>query len=59
MMELSVQVVEHQATCKTLAYENNLLNKRVDEISKKDSKGKGKGSRIQFWLEERINKCQG
>ncbi|PHT43283.1 hypothetical protein CQW23_17308 [Capsicum baccatum] len=52
MVELSVQIVKHQATCKTLACENDLLNKRVDEISKKESKGRNEGRRIQFQLEE-------
>lgn len=53
-MELSVQVAEHKTTCKTLAYKNNLLNKRVYEFSKKDSKGKGKRSRIQFHIKEEV-----
>jgi len=48
MVELSVQVVEHQATCKTLSCENDLLNEILSEISKNDPKVKGKGSKIQF-----------
>lgn len=51
-MELGMQVVEHQATSKTLTSENYLLNKRIDKISKQDSKEKGEGNRIQFQLEE-------
>ncbi|KAF3651705.1 hypothetical protein FXO37_17878 [Capsicum annuum] len=44
MVELSVQAAEHQATCKTLSCVNNLLNKSLDEIIKRDSKGKGEGT---------------
>lgn len=41
MFELSVQVDEHQATCKTLSCENNQLKENLSEITKHDSKGKG------------------
>lgn len=44
MVELSVQVVELQATYKTLSYENGILNKKLNEITKYDTKEKGKGS---------------
>lgn len=48
ILEISVLVVKHQVTCKTLSCENNLLNKRLDEITKWNSKEKGEGSRIHF-----------
>lgn len=54
MVELSVQVTEHQATYKTLTCENDLLNNRIDEISKKQSKVKREGRRIQYQLEEEL-----
>lgn len=54
MMELSLKVVEHYVTYKTMACENDLLSKRIYEISKKNSKGKSEGSRIQFQLEEEL-----
>ncbi|PHU04508.1 hypothetical protein BC332_25330 [Capsicum chinense] len=44
MVELSVQVVKHQATCKTLSCENDLLNEILSEISKHDPKCKARGN---------------
>lgn len=55
-MELSVQVVEHQETCRTLSCENNLLNKRLNKIIRQDSKGKSEGSMIQFQQEGELVK---
>lgn len=57
-MELSVQVSEQQATCKTLTDENNQLKKKIDEVSKKDFKGKSEGSKIQFKLEEELTNAK-
>lgn len=45
LVKLNVQVVENLATCKTLECEKEILNKKVEEISKQDSKGKGEGIR--------------
>lgn len=46
IVELSMQVAEHQATCKMLFCKNYLLNKRLGEITKRNHKGKSEGSRI-------------
>lgn len=54
MVELSVHVVEHQATLQNLSCENNVLNTRLDKITKQNYKGKGKESTIQFQLEEEL-----
>lgn len=58
MVELSVQVVEHQDTCKTLSCENNILNTRLDEITKHNFKRKGEEKRIQFYLEEELTETK-
>lgn len=58
MVELSVQVTEHQATCKNLSCENNLLNKRIREIYNHDSKGKGETRRMQIQLEVQLIKAK-
>lgn len=58
IMKLNTQISEHQATCMGLVYENDELNKTVNEISKKDLKGKGEGSKIQFQLEEDLTKAK-
>lgn len=54
----NVQITEQQATCMALTCENNELNQTIDKISKKDLKGKGKGSRIQFQLEEDLTNAK-
>lgn len=54
MVELGVQVAEHQENCKTLSHENKFLNKRLDEIIKCDSKGKGEESIMQIQLDEEL-----
>lgn len=53
-VELNVQLVEHLVTCKTLACENDLLNKRVDKTSRKDSKGNSEGCRMQLQMKEEL-----
>ncbi|KAF3663970.1 hypothetical protein FXO38_10384 [Capsicum annuum] len=54
MVELSVQAAEHQATCKTLSCVNNLLNKSLDEIIKRDSKGKAETVKKVVKLVEKL-----
>lgn len=58
MVELSLQMAKYQVTTKTLTCENNLLNKRLDKISKQDHKGKGKGSTLLFQLETELTKTK-
>ncbi|KAF3619234.1 hypothetical protein FXO37_33810 [Capsicum annuum] len=41
-----------------LTCENYGLNKTIDDFSKKNLKGKGKGSRIQFQLEEDLTNAK-
>lgn len=58
MMELGVQVAEYQARCKILSGENDLLNKKLDKITKRNHKGEGEESRIQMQLEKKVTKTK-
>lgn len=57
-VKLNMKIAEQQTTYMTLTYENNELNKTIDEISKKDLKGKSWGNRIQFQLEENLTNAK-
>lgn len=58
MVELSVQVAELQATGKTLFYENDLLDKKINEVPMYDSKGKSERSQMKFQLEEELGRTK-
>lgn len=51
-------MIELQASDKSLFYDNSILSTNLSEISKHYLKRKGKGSRIQFELEEELAKVK-
>lgn len=57
MIELSVLVIELQATYQSPSIKNEFLNIKLSEVSRVNSKGKTEKSQIQLELEYKLSKA--